>query len=160
MKREEFLKTCIANGEWFGQNAEDVRANNVKGIGLIRESGLFRSRTGNRSLQPFLDLPTAICRSLLSIFQDFNFVPMFEIISNEPGEPQDESLDSYDGIIMNGENIYDWKPAVNFTNREEPEYADMNMSTEQLAYDLRDVGTLVRVKNGRYEVMDELYRGW
>ena len=86
---------------------------------------------------------------------------MDEIISSIPGEPRNESLDSYEGVIMNVKsNIWGWKPEVNFNSRIEPEWSDVDMSLGQLAYELKDVGTLVKVKNGKYEVMGELYEGW
>jgi hypothetical protein len=83
-----------------------------------------------------------------------------EIIRADSYEPDDETLEEHDSVLVASAGMYGDEPRVWFSSREEPEWSNMYMSLGELAYEFREVGTLVEVKNGKYRVMTELYRGW
>ena len=72
----------------------------------------------------------------------------------------ESTLDDYEGIMIAGTGYSWWKPQVWVSSREEPDFSNLYMSLGELAYEWREMGTLVEVKDGKYRVMNELYRGW
>lgn len=85
-----------------------------------------------------------------------------ETIRANGHEPEENkvTLDGYECVLVAAAGIYGDQPRIWFSSREDPEWSSMYMSLGDLAYEMRDVGTLVEVKNGKYRIMSELYRGW